>query len=917
MTTWWVHPVGESDLMLDSRFHLGRDGFPAPPAEDRRKKQDETNGKRKKDIEVSLEALQDVLDAGDRTRLGGLVLDGTWEGIPGRSHTLRGTNGEDPEGRGAIPPITAVLSALADDPSNGPGTVNLVLLGTRQPQGHPLDTYRVAGVLADALKRCATARFPVLGEIRTRIAGGMGESEVLDALRPALPGVRTPGGRGIVTAGSGATSLLMGSATAIVQHGLPLRFAQVSPTGAARWVDPVDRHDVDPIVSQFIRWRLFQPLEEFLGKADAQGCPVSTEERDEIRELARSQAAGYRATSAEDLRMLVADAIVRRDGTAGLTVRRYVESRYAEMLEHDRENVARERPAGPEPVDLWAYGRNGGPDRQPNGHGRKRGRGRTRTLGRIRGSVKKALEGGEHPQNRELPSTTWLLGDAVDALNEIGKASSHELRAPDPGWVRALVDAERGLLVPPEGGDLASGQGHRAEASVGRLPVAPRSPRMRASVIYLVGCAQQGETRPSVGRRILDGGLGQGVLSHLDLDGENSTGRVDLTVLMFHTPQSGDEARRQEEGLGTGSCKGIGEVDPVLCELPWNDDPGARRSRDLAPGEALLLQERIAEHLREHLPEETGAVVLVPPGNKQLLLPLTQVLRRVTTFRGIPLFLREMGRGSTGDHLWPALTGGNLPLLVAARHAIGTLELDVAWRLLAACGGCEELEDRCHRLATAFTCRAAGDATRWPAADAPAGGVVPAGGTGTLTGRALGLVGDRLRLLRESLRRAIDEGSTARDPDRVLAQKVRHLVLAAAVVEKSFSRSRPDLTGQDAKNGYNGWRCRTIQNADDPREADAATVLAVVNQARNDAPITHGRSQDPDALVEGIARKRLTSATGPRPLTTGITGVTGLVDAAVRASGIVWGDRDPTVPDLPAYWHDLLRDLERRIQDTR
>ncbi|MDQ1295527.1 MAG: hypothetical protein QG608_3412, partial [Actinomycetota bacterium] len=24
MTTWWVHPVGESDLMLDSDFHRSR-----------------------------------------------------------------------------------------------------------------------------------------------------------------------------------------------------------------------------------------------------------------------------------------------------------------------------------------------------------------------------------------------------------------------------------------------------------------------------------------------------------------------------------------------------------------------------------------------------------------------------------------------------------------------------------------------------------------------------------------------------------------------------------------------------------------------------------------------------------------------------------------------------------------------------
>jgi hypothetical protein len=895
MTTWWVHPVGESDLMLDNRG---------------------TEQERKERIDRSVRFLRTLLKAGDTGGLAGPVLDGVWDSFPRRSGTSEDALPENGQRPGTVPPLSAVLSLLSAEPGIGLGSVNLVLLGTRQPGDHSLDSFRTARVLEQALRQCALVRFPVLGSVRTVTVPGMGESNVLAALRPVLSGAETSD-RGIVTAGSGATSLFMGAATALVRHGLPLWFAQVSPAGATRLIDSVERHDVDPVVSQLIRWRLFQPLTELLCKSDPKSPLASPEEEETVRKLALSQAAGYRAESVEDLLMLVEDGLVRRDCTTGLAVRRYVEVQYARMWQRDREHFVQEKPDATAPVNLWDLARNGNGKQQGTGKGKKNGKNRSKTLGAILKTVRTSLNSGEHPQNQGLDSTDWLLGCAVETLNEIGIASSHDLRAPKPQWLRKLTETAGERFAPlPERGFTAD-EGRSGERAMGRLPKPPRLPRTEAVVIYLVGRAQPGDTRPSMGRQVLDLGLGGSVRSHLDLDGENETEPVDVTVLLFHTPTSEEEARRQSTELRTKNPKSIGKVRPFPCLLPWNDDSGAV-SQDMTVEEITHVKERITEHLREYFPEHAGSVVLFPPGNKQLLLPLMQVLRRETAFRGIPLFLREMGRGHRGKHLWPALTGGNAPMLIAARHSIESLELDVAWRLLAACGGCSDLENRCRRLIGAFVCRSIDELGLWPAID---DGQIseqqcrketknPITDT-TLPPHTLSLAATRIQLIGEALSAVGRDGS----PDHVIAQKIRCLVLAAAVVEKSVAMASPELQGQDAKKRYNNWLCEISAKSDDPRKADAATVLKMLNRSRNQTPITHGTFADPDTLVHDIAKKLLSPVQEPGPLTDGITDVATLLEAAVQAASILWPDRDPTVPDLPTYWHELLQDLKKEIEE--
>ncbi|MDQ1294095.1 MAG: hypothetical protein QG608_1978, partial [Actinomycetota bacterium] len=873
MTTWWVHPVGESDLMLDSDFHRSRVKDSGLSRDDRRKESQEVCEKRGEDIEASLRILQTMTDTGDRARLEELVLEGTWGQTPGRSHTSRShtMHGKDlgsEEGTGTIPPIAAVLSALAEESSHRQRPVELVLLGTEQVRSHPLDTSRIARVLERALKQCAPARFPALRSIQTVTVPGQAEAAVLKAMGLVLSECAPPRDTGIVTVGSGSTALFLGAATGLVVSGLPLSFAQVSPGGSVSLLDSMDRHegDVDPVVAQLIRWRQFRGLLTEAERASASRPLLNPEQTEVVRELARIQEAGYRAEDAESLRMLVADAIIRRDGTAGLAVRRYVESKYEELLEQE---ILSRRAS--EPKDLFTWGRKLRESRKKKGEMcKKPGR---NPLGVILGEVKSAVAAGDFPHNVGLESTSWLTSSEVNALNEIGIASSHDLAAPNPVWVEKI----RGELSPRQDGTGscpdARASDHDGLGEVG-LPPAPRTPRTGATLLYLVGKPRTEDNRPSVGSQFLQAELGKSLVAHLDLDGENRAGEfhpLDLTVLLFHTKETEQGAREQCDELNRTKSDSVALRTVCLCDLPSLEEPSAGTG-DQSPDDSGSLRNRFREHLEQKLTEETGAVVLIPVGNKQFLLPLLQVLRRVTTERGVPLFLQEMANGCTDNHLWPALTGGNRPLLVAAHHAIETLELDVAWRLLAACGGHTDLEDRCQRLATAFTCRGVLESP-WPSigdeeatgnSDLPVNAVV---------GRTRGLASDRLRLVQESLRQAIAAGEAAEDPDRVISQKIRYLVLAAAVVERSDNAFGPARKASGQRKQKSSSKLESAEE-----KAGANMVKEILRVCRNDAPIMHGTFQDPDALVRQNITRVVTNTEASMPLSDGDPGVTTLLE---------------------------------------
>jgi hypothetical protein len=106
----------------------------------------------------------------------------------------------------------------------------------------------------------------------------------------------------------------------------------------------------------------------------------------------------------------------------------------------------------------------------------------------------------------------------------------------------------------------------------------------------------------------------------------------------------------------------------------------------------------------ERIGAEVGAIVLVPTGPRVLLLPLILAGQRLAIEQGIPFYVRQLnGRGRM--HRISARFGADRHLLDIALHALSTLELDVAARLLDACSGGQGLARRIRALANALCCR--------------------------------------------------------------------------------------------------------------------------------------------------------------------------------------------------------------------
>jgi hypothetical protein len=261
----------------------------------------------------------------------------------------------------------------------------------------------------------------------------------------------------------------------------------------------------------------------------------------------------------------------------------------------------------------------------------------------------------------------------------------------------------------------------------------------------------------------------------------------------------------------------------------------------------------------------------------------------------VPLFLREMSTRpgqSAGMHMWPTLVGGDRPLLVAAREAVETLELDVAWRLLEASSHAHTLGEPCRRLAAAFACRNPQDGKEWPHSPDPAP-------SATRLGRSLGMAAQRLRLVRDACARA-------KSP----AEVVRYLVLAAGTVEVSV-RDAGITPGIPSSKAFGDYRRNLERIAREPRtrprHAEAAQVLLILNTARDRAPVTHGPGNDPDTAVRRAVADLTTtwSATADR-LRASITNVPTLLDAALSAQEMLSGQ-------LPGHDHASLTSLHESL----
>lgn len=129
------------------------------------------------------------------------------------------------------------------------------------------------------------------------------------------------------------------SAHRLTHAGLSWQLIPTSSPSAYQIIDPLDKLDVDPVVPVFIRWRLLNALKE-LASEKQPTIKLTSEQQDVIERAVKRRNDGLRARDSVSLSTVVADAVVRRDGTTGLAVRRYITRRYEELLAEDQ----KERP---------------------------------------------------------------------------------------------------------------------------------------------------------------------------------------------------------------------------------------------------------------------------------------------------------------------------------------------------------------------------------------------------------------------------------------------------------------------------------------------------------------------------------------------------------------------------------------------
>ncbi|ROO60912.1 hypothetical protein EDC02_2831 [Micromonospora sp. Llam0] len=688
-----------------------------------------------------------------------LLTDGTWE---------------DDHPRTAAPsPLLGALTRLTET-----SDLDVMLIGTQQQPPDDLDTAPIAQTLAEVLHTAVGEAATVHATTAATIKG-LAEADVIRAVAAHLD--RSPRyTAAMVTWGSGSTTLAMGVLTALSQAGLPWRLINTSGRNAYEIVDPLDGLDRDPVAGVLVRWRMFPALAD-LARADPPMVQLTDDGHDLVRRAAERHDRGFTAYDTESLRAVLADAVVRRDGTASLAVRRYVVSRYEELLRHDQIDYS------------WA---------EDLLHKYEDGR---RSLGVKLGVV--AHSRHDDPMicaSVDLPSYRWLYGSEVASLQNIGKGS-HNLRPPTACDATFIGDYLTQFAVDVDGWSDAG------------LPQPPVAPADTVLAVWQAGVPRGGGTEKSVGDQ-LSSGIPVAVRDFLGMH-ENRLRAVILAV--DDGRGSHDVATADAESITkithhvTGSARGESWVEPIT--LADIDEAAIERA------------------VEARLTRETGALLLIPTGHKPVVLALIRAMRLIGARHGIPLFVRENAApvgpdGYRNVHLWPAITGGDLPLLIAAERALRSLELDVAWRLLAASAIGGNVTDQARRLADAFASRQPPDGRRHTPPSA------------TDASWTKGLAVQRLELVHA----ALDEATTQ-------AARIRLLVLAADALEASIAATNPkDNKGGTYRKFREDLRDNKIKDRD-MAQAWPAHILLLLNRARDRAPITHGTETTADAVTAEAA----------------------------------------------------------------
>lgn len=408
-----IHVAGQSDLLLKVRDQSDPDGQQTPT---RMKK-------RRERVEALIRAARKDADARLTLRR---LLNGPF------GDSTKRPFGDEYESTDPPIPLLRALAAPGVAQTHGDAPdLDVVVLGTCQKK--PMDTLPVARMLVDAIG-AGVASQEEANPVRKATAvavHGFHEDDVVRALGDHLANAPRYQ-EALVTWGSGATMLTMGALTALSQANLRWRLVTTIP-GWSEIVDPLEELDVDPVIGVLVRWRMFAALDR-LASHNPPTVQLTEAQRELIRAAADRHRAGLEAQDAAALRAVVADAVVRRDGTAGLAVRRYIPARYRELR-------ATEPPTDQPTRDLLEYAEENCP-RRPLGA----------QLDWLDNRAK--LRDRDVLAAAGLPSTSWLfhrrrgkeiekppyeppLASVVDALQEIGK-NSHTLCFPDPVYASIL-----------------------------------------------------------------------------------------------------------------------------------------------------------------------------------------------------------------------------------------------------------------------------------------------------------------------------------------------------------------------------------------------------------------------------------------------------------------------------------------------
>lgn len=577
---------------------------------------------------------------------------------------------------GTAAPLAAALRGMPEDVSTS-DQLHLIVMSTGS-------VFSIAEAIAAGLRRAPDSYGREFDAVTVLCADNLEETAVTGTLTRYLGSRVGPDDYALVTWGSGSSQVNFAMFDAVLEVGLRASLLRTSPeweVARHEVYDPAPRLKVDTRVPLLRRWRYHDLLWQL---AESDELTLTEPQRAVLAREAKQWGQAYLAPTADRLQAVMAAALMRHDGSSGFAVRAYVTYRYRELLS-----------AGEPDLIEWAERKlaQDDPRRHP-------------TLGTIRGTVQRETSDRRVANAKTTEAGQWLLGDVVGRLNDMGNYSSHELETPQPPHLEALRDhlAECAELVKLD----ENSEEESSRAGLSRLSLVPSS---RAWYVAVVGRGEN-ERGADALDSIANAANDPETWHRLDHPVRRYLGIPDQAALPIGL-----------FAIGTRSASADAAFDL------------AERWRGTLPTVSMVIEDRemvrgvdpdavtvdgLVARLSADLPPDAGALVVVPTGPKQYVLPLLLAGQVVAAERGIPQYLRQIvdrGRSivDAGIHRLPLRFGADRAMLHAVLHALDGGELDTAGRLLGAMGVGRTLGDRLLALARALRCADASQPETWPA----------------------------------------------------------------------------------------------------------------------------------------------------------------------------------------------------------